>query len=284
MVDGLLLINKPKGYTSRDVVNIISKYYNSSKVGHTGTLDPNATGVLVVALGKALKIIDFLTMDDKEYKVRVKMGILTDTLDEDGNIIKEDNNYVLDKCLLDECLNSFLGKYNQEVPKYSAVKVNGKRLYEYAREGRDVTLPVREVNIKSISLLELNQDSFSFRVVVSKGTYIRSLVRDIGSRLNILCTMSDLVRIRQGKYKIEDCVSISCLDKVNVISIKDALSCYYQVVVDDFIADKVLNGRILENRYDVNKVVFVNKSGDVLAIYEVYKNDNSKVKPIKVFK
>ena len=151
-MDGIIVVNKPKGITSRDVVNKACKLLNTKKIGHTGTLDPIATGVLVLCVGKATKLVEVLTKNDKEYIATVKLGILTDTLDTDGTII-EKKQASLDKNELENVLKSFIGMYNQEVPIYSAVKINGKKLYEYAREKKEVTLPKRMVEIKDIKLL-----------------------------------------------------------------------------------------------------------------------------------
>lgn len=285
-MDGIILVNKDKDMTSRDVVNILSKKFNTRRIGHTGTLDPIATGVMGIAIGDGLKIVDFLINDTKEYIATVKLGISTDTLDITGNILEEVNKYTLSKDQLMEVLNSFLGKYFQEVPIYSAVKVNGKRLYEYARESINVELPKREIEVFNIELMDLNDDEFSFRVKVSKGTYIRSLIRDIGLKLNIPCCMKSLQRTIQGNFKIEDSYTLDEIkgDKYEVISIKESLVGYNFVELDSYIENKILNGRILENRYDTEKVVFINSSEEVLAIYGVYDKDNTKVKPIKVIK
>jgi len=285
-MNGIILVNKDKDMTSRDVVNILSKKFNTRRIGHTGTLDPIATGVMGIAIGDGLKIVDFLINDSKEYIATVKLGISTDTLDITGVVKEEKDKYNLDKEQLIETLNGFLGKTLQEVPIYSAVKVNGKRLYEYARENISVELPKREIEVFSIELIDLKDDEFSFKVMVSKGTYIRSLIRDIGKKLNIPCCMKTLQRTIQGNFKIEDSYTLDEIkrDKYKVISIKDALFGYNFVEVDSYIENKILNGRILDNRYDTEKVVFINSCEEVLAIYEVYDKDNSKIKPIKVIK
>jgi len=285
-MDGLLLINKEKNYTSRDIVNIISKVLNTKKVGHTGTLDPLATGVLVVAVGNALKVVDYLTNEKKEYIAVVKLGLETDTLDITGNIIKEDNNYIINEENIKNTLLSFLGKSLQEVPLYSAIRVNGKRLYEYARENIEVELPKREIEIFDIEFVSLEEDCFTFRVLVSKGTYIRSLIRDIGKKLNIPCSMKELKRTKQGIFKLEDSISLKDVENNNYkfIPIIDVLDNFEKIEVDDFLKNKILNGRILDNRYKSDKIVFVDKSNNVLAIYKVYDKDITKIKPIKVFK
>lgn len=283
-MNGFILVNKPKDYTSRDVVNVISKHFDLPKAGHAGTLDPLATGVLVVGVNNGVKLIDFLTDDTKEYFVEVKLGLLTDTLDITGNKIAEVHDYDVTYDKLEGILNSFIGKNLQEVPKYSAIRVNGKRLYHYARKKEEVILPKREIEIYNINLTSLNKDIFTFKVKVSKGTYIRSLVRDIGEKLNIPCTMVNLCRTKQGEYSLEDCASLNDLDNAKLISMKEALKDYFQVKVDNYLENKILNGRILENRYDKNPVVFVNKNDEVLAIYEKYSKDNNLIKPLKVFK
>ena len=176
-MNGIAIINKKQGLTSRDVVNQISKKLNIKKVGHTGTLDPLATGVLVVCIGKATKLVDVLTDFDKEYEAGVCLGIETDTLDITGNVLKVENVIKTEEEIINT-LNSFVGEYDQEVPIYSAVKINGKKLYEYARENIPVELPKRKVKIHNISLTsdviyKNNKVYFSFKVKVSKGTYIR---------------------------------------------------------------------------------------------------------------
>ena len=152
--NGILIVNKPKNYTSRDIVNIISKKFKTKKVGHTGTLDPIATGVLVICINKATKIVELLTSTDKEYIASFTIGTLTDTLDITGNIIKEQKS-IFNKSEIKEALNSMIGTYNQEVPIYSAVKINGKKLYEYARNNEEIKLPKHQVEIKELELLDI---------------------------------------------------------------------------------------------------------------------------------
>lgn len=285
-MNGILLVNKPKDMTSRDVVNILSKKFNTRKVGHTGTLDPIATGVLGVAINEGLKIVDFLINDTKEYIATARLGLSTDTLDVTGDVITTTEVPFINKEHLVEVLKSFLGKSIQEVPIYSALKVKGKRLYEYAREKRKVTLPKREIEIFDIELIELKKDAFTFRVRVSKGTYIRSLIRDIGLKLEIPCVMQELTRTKQGVFSLEESFTLEEIENDNYqfIPIKEALCDYKMIEVDDYIAKKISNGRILENRYDDEVIVFIDKNENVLALYKVYDRDNTKIKPIKVFK
>lgn len=203
-MNGILVVNKPAGYTSRDVVNLLNKKFETKKIGHTGTLDPLATGVLVVCLGKYTKLVDKITCYDKEYIATIKLGISTDTLDITGEVLEENKNVCVDNRILMNTLNSFLGRSMQEVPKYSAVKIHGKKLYEYARNGEEIDLPKREIEISEIELLENKLGEIKFRVVVSKGTYIRSLIRDICMKLDVLGTMSSLTRTRQGMFTLDD--------------------------------------------------------------------------------
>jgi len=281
-MDGIIVINKPKGITSREVVNKVCKLLNTKKVGHTGTLDPIATGVLVLCVGKATKLVETLTSNDKEYVATVKLGILTDTLDTDGTII-EKKQASLDKNELENVLKSFIGMYNQEVPIYSAVKINGKKLYEYAREKKEVMLPKRMVEIKDIKLLELNNNYYKFKVSVSKGTYIRSLIKDINKKLGILGVMSDLIRTRQGKFLINDSYSLEDMENnnYNVLTITDVLKDENCAIIDTLFK-KVKNGAIINNKYNTDMVTFIYKDS-VIAIYKTYDKDKNKMKPYKMF-
>lgn len=285
MNNGLLVIDKPSGYTSRDVVNIVSRFFNTRKVGHAGTLDPIATGVLVIAVNDGLKILEYLSEENKEYIATVKLGIATDTLDISGNILKQNDNYFVDQSKLKSVVESFKGKYLQEVPLYSSVRVNGKRLYKYAREKEKVILPKREVEIFDIELLEVTHDEFTFKATVSKGTYIRSLIRDIGEKINLLCTMKNLRRTKQGLFSLEDSISIQDIEnnRFKFISSKNLLNNYPKVQVDDELERKIINGAILDNIYEYEALVFENDK-ELLALYGIYQKDSSKIKPIKVFK
>lgn len=284
-MNGVLVVNKEKDYTSRDIVNIISKALKTKKVGHTGTLDPLATGVLVVTVGEATKISELLTSSFKEYIADIELGIETDTLDITGNILKEETVFKT-KEEIENILSSMIGSYDQEVPIYSAVKINGKKLYEYAREKEEVELPKRKVEVKQIELLNYRQKEdnvfFKMRCLVSKGTYIRSLVRDIATKLNTIGVMTDLIRTKQGKFNIEDAYTLEQIKqgKSHLIKIEDALDIDI-VEVDDYLKEKIQNGSILENRYPKDTVLF--KQNTALAIYKKYEKDPTKVKPWKMF-
>ena len=282
-MNGVIIVDKPSGVTSRDVVNVICKKFNTKKVGHTGTLDPIATGVLAICIGKATKLVEVLTSNDKEYIATVKLGILTDTLDTDGKVLKKQETFV-DKNELLNILNSFVGTYNQSVPIYSAVKINGKKLYEYAREGIEVKLPKRMVEIKNIELLEFSNDSYKFKVNVSKGTYIRSLIKDINDKLGVIGVMSDLRRTRQGKFIIDDSYTLEAVKNGNykILTITDVLKDDKCVIIDDTLYKVIKNGGIIKNDYKDEYVTFIYQD-DVVAIYKVYDKDKTKMKPYKMF-
>ena len=282
-MNGIIVVNKLSGITSRDVVNSVCKILRTKKVGHTGTLDPLADGVLVLCVGKATKLVDVITSNDKEYVATVKLGILTDTLDVDGKVL-EKRKCNINKEELSRALESFVGVHEQEVPIYSAVKINGKKLYEYARNGEKIVLPKREVNVKAIELLDLNNDSYSFKVTVSKGTYVRSLIKDINDKLGIIGVMSKLTRTRQGRFKIEESYSINDIEKGNykLITITDVLKCENCVIIDDNLYNVIKNGGLISNSYNKEMVTFL-YNGKAVAIYKVYDKDNTKMKPYKMF-
>ena len=267
---GIIVINKPKDLTSRDVVNIISKNLNIKKVGHNGTLDPLATGVLVICFGKYTKLNDLLTSHEKEYIAEVTLGLETDTLDITGKILNKNTPHITKEELI-KALKNFEKTYNQEVPKYSAVKVSGKKLYEYAREGKEVILPKKEVTIYQNELLSFTENKFTFKTKVSKGTYIRSLIRDILASLNETGTMSNLKRTKQGIFKLEDSYTLDDIKQGNfkVLKVKDILN-IPKIIAEDNLKKQIINGAKIKGTYP-NEVLFLDKEGNELAIYE--KND-----------
>ena len=284
-MNGIIVINKPKGFTSRDVVNVVGKKLETKKIGHTGTLDPLATGVLVLCVGNATKLVELLTSNDKEYIAEVTLGIETDTLDITGNILKEENVNV-DKIQIEETLKNMICEYEQEVPIYSAVKINGKKLYEYARNNEKVTLPKRTVDIKELSLIsdikyENNKIIFSIFCKVSKGTYIRSLVKDIASNLNTIGVMSELKRVKQGTFDINESYTIEDIKDGNfeLKTIEEVLSNLDSIEVDEKEEFKIKNGVVLPNIYNKEMVVFY-RNKKALAIYKA----TDDLKYLKVYK
>lgn len=279
-MNGIIIIDKEKNITSRDVVNKVSKILGTKKIGHTGTLDPLATGVLVLCVGRATKLVDLITGYDKEYIAEVCLGTLTDTLDVTGNVLKEKVTKISKK-EIENVLNSFMPGYEQEVPIYSAVKINGKKLYEYARNNEDVILPKRYIKINSIKLIsdivyENDKTYFSFITNVSKGTYIRSLINDIGKKLNTFGTMVELKRIKQGNFKIEDSTP---LDNIKIISLEEILKDYYKVEVDEELYKKISNGVKIKNEYNKDIVVFTHNT----KVIAIYKNEDNFLKAYKMF-
>lgn len=280
----VLLVNKDKDMTSRDVVNKLCKIFKTKKIGHTGTLDPIATGVLVIVMNEATKLCELLTSSYKEYIAEIKLGIKTDTKDITGEIIEKKDIKSIDKEAIIETLNSFLGDSYQEVPIYSAVKINGKKLYEYARNNEEVDLPKRKINVKNIQLLDYNDDIIKFKVVVSKGTYIRSLVEDIAKKLGTVGTMLSLQRTRQGDFKIEDSFTLSDIEKGNYkfLSLKDVLKDYKQIELNEKDYFKVKNGAILDKILEEDIIVYLYQQ-EVVGIYKTYEKDTTKIKPYKIF-
>ena len=289
-MNGILLVNKPKDYTSRDIVNIISKKLNTKKVGHTGTLDPIAEGVLVLCIGSSLKLVEILTNHDKEYIAELIVGYETDTLDITGSILKEKKINNLEKKQVKNVLKNFTGEIIQEVPKYSAVKVNGKKLYEYARNNIEVDLPKRKVNIYDIELFsdikkdEDNNFIFKIKCRVSRGTYIRSLIRDIGLSLGSYATMKSLIRTSLGDFNIKDSYTLEQIDnnEYELLDPIDVLS-FPKVIVDSNMENKIRNGMILDKFFNEDTAIILNKNNELLAIYKVKDNDKLLVKPWKMF-
>ena len=279
-MDGIVLVNKPSGYTSRDIVNICIKQLKTKKIGHTGTLDPLATGVLVLCVGKATKLVKLLSSDTKEYIAEITLGILTDTLDIEGNIIKEENvNFSKEEVI--NALNSLKGKYMQEVPIYSAVKVNGKKLYDYARNNINIELPKREVEIFDINLLddikyENGKVLFKIKCKVSKGTYIRALAYDIAKKLNTFGIMSSLIRTKQGNIDINICNSIEEIKDNNyaLLPINYILKDYFEVKMDENLYFKIKNGVSIKNIYNKDLIKFTYNNN----IIALYKNVNNELK------
>ena len=244
MHNGVLLIDKPAGFTSRDIVNQVGKIFHTKKVGHTGTLDPMATGVLILCVGSYTKLVDNLTSKNKEYIAVMQLGLLTDTLDTTGKTLKEESVNI-SKDQIYAAFKNFPREYNQEVPSYSAVKINGKKLYEYAREGVSVTLPKRIVNIYSLEILSIDNNEITFKTCVSKGTYIRSLIRDLGVSLKTYASMRSLRRVSQGEFTIDKCLKISDITENTSLLTLDDLFSYPHFSLNDTEYQKVLNGNKL---------------------------------------
>lgn len=285
--NGIIVIDKPRDYTSRDIVNIVSKTFHTKKVGHTGTLDPIATGVLVICINKATKLVELLSSLDKEYIADFEFGTLTDTLDNTGKIIS-DEHIKIEKSDMIKVLKSMIGNYEQVVPIYSAIKVNGRKLYEYARNGEQVILPIHNVEIYDLELINIsNENNKTYarvRCHVSKGTYIRSLGNDIAKHFNTNAIMTDLRRTKQGKFLIENAIKIEELnEKTKFISITESLENYDKIIANDNITNDIKNGRSISNIYDKDVVLFVDQNEEAMALYHIEEDINI-LKPWKMFK
>lgn len=265
-MNGFILVNKKKDMTSRDVVNYLTKILNTKKIGHTGTLDPFAEGILLVGVNKGLKVVKLLNYKDKEYIAKVKLGIKTDTLDMTGNILEEKKEE-LNKEELAQLLKSFIGEYSYEVPIYSAIKVNGKKLYEYARNNQKVELPIKNSYIYDIKLIDFKDNSFTFSVKVSNGTYIRALVRDISKKLNKLMTLEELTRIKVDNLLIENSYTLEDIKNNNfkLLKINDLLN-YKEVELSRDLEDKVLNGNKIKLDEKEDNILFI-KEKEEIAVY-----------------
>lgn len=244
MKDGILIIDKPKDFTSHDVVAKIRKIIGTKKVGHTGTLDPMATGVLVVCVGAATKLVEYFTAHDKVYEAKVKLGIKTDTADITGNIIKEMPSETLsviqeNKEKIEKVIKGFIGKQKQIPPMYSSIKVNGMKLYEYARKGIEVKIEPREVEIYDIYNISIDGDEISYTVHCSKGTYIRSLCEDIAEKLGTCGTMSYLRRVKTGDFSIEDAITLDEINEEKIYLMEKLFDNKIQVEKD---LNKLING------------------------------------------
>ncbi|MCM3769394.1 MULTISPECIES: tRNA pseudouridine(55) synthase TruB [Priestia] len=301
-MDGVLVLHKPAGLTSHDCVFKVRKLLRTKKVGHTGTLDPDVTGVLPICIGRATKIVEYLTGATKTYEGEVTLGFSTTTEDSSGEVVEEKK--VVDsfsRAQIEEVLSSMTGELQQVPPMYSAVKVKGKKLYEYARQGIEVERPVRNIHIYNFELLddrdifEGEQISFKFRVTCSKGTYVRTLAVMIGEALGYPSHMSYLQRTGSGQFSLEDCVTFEDIERAveeetineKLHSIEEALNHLPKLQISDTLAEKVKNGAVLPCTEDeeLKKEPFflmINSAGKCLAIYAQHPTKKHLMKPVKV--
>ena len=271
MKTGSLLIDKRIGVTSRQEVNFISKKLGIKKAGHIGTLDPFADGLLIVLLGSSTKISPFLETMDKEYIATLKLGKKIDSGDLTGNIIEEKEIPLLSKEKINEVLKTFLGKQSQIPPMYSALKVNGKELYKYAREGKEIERKTREIEIYSLDLISVEKDEIVFKAHVSKGTYIRTLGEDIASRLGTVGHLTKLTRTKIGPYSLEHAKQSENISEDDLIPIASMLSYMKSITLDEPNAKKALNGMSL--KLDAkDELILIKDINDVIAIYKKQSN------------
>lgn len=272
-MNGVLNIFKPKGMSSFDAVRVVKKIAGTGKVGHTGTLDPEATGVLPICIGRATKIIDYIMDSEKVYEVTLKLGIRTTTYDLEGEVLEErDPSHLTEEEILN-AINSFKGEYSQIPPMYSALKQNGVRLYELARKGIEVERKGRLVNIYNLEDIKINNPYISMKVTCSKGTYIRSLCYDIGEKLGVFATMTQLNRAKTSVFSQEKSININELTKENIndyiLSMEEALEKYDKIIVNKKYVKLLVNGvRVADGRFTKDKVIN-NK------LYRVYDDENN---------
>lgn len=278
-MNGVIVVNKPKGITSRDVVNKLVKVFGTKSIGHIGTLDPMATGVLVCLIGKYTKLGSIMVNHDKEYVATFKLNVLSDTLDSEGKVIKTDN-----KTISLEDMNGAIEHFNgitymQEVPIYSAVKVNGKKLYDYARSNEDVILPKKEVTIYKLELVSFEEE-VKIKCKVSKGTYIRALIRDICAYLGTYGIMTDLVRTKLGDYDKSDAYSLDDISngKYKLYSLEDIFNLDVRYINNDN-HKQIYNGNIVK---DKNSNYILYKDGDKAVAFYTRINEEE-LKPLIMF-
>lgn len=290
MLKGILNINKEKGISSAKVVSLVRRALDMKKVGHTGTLDLEASGVLPIVVGKATRVSEFMMTKDKVYETEIILGAKTDTLDAAGEFIAKSDKIVNKEEFL-QAMNTFRGEIEQIPPMYSALKVNGKKLYDLAREGIEIERKVRKVNIYDIKLLDFDFPKAIIRVTCSKGTYIRTLVDDIGEKLGTYAYVNELVRTRVGDFDIKDAINsedILNLEKSDIIEsmqpIDFALKDFDKIILNKNYLDNLVNGQVVEVEKNLDKTVRVYAGDDFVGLGKNY-SENSKnfLKMEKVF-
>lgn len=299
-MNGIINIQKEKGYTSHDVVAKLRGILKQKKIGHTGTLDPDATGVLPVCLGNATKVCDLLTDKDKTYEAVLKLGIRTDTQDMTGTILEEKEVETTEEAIV-QAVQSFAGEYAQVPPMYSALKVNGKKLYELAREGKVIERKPRQVVIHDIQIekIDLEKHEVTFSVSCSKGTYIRTLCEDIGEKLGCGGCMQSLVRTRAGQFALADSITLEQVEKLQnegileekILAVDTVFSEKESIIVTEEAMSLLKNGNPLKKQHlakvpeiltDAMQVRAYDNSGVFQAIYE-YSKKERRFRPVKMF-
>lgn len=250
-MDGVIVINKPKGYTAHDIVGILRKKLNIKQIGHAGTLDPNATGVLPILVGKATKISKYLIEHDKTYVAKLKLGEKRTTGDSEGEVVERMPVEQYDMEQVKTILSSFIGKQEQVPPIYSAIKVQGKKLYEYARAGQDVEIKKRNIELYNIELIDLENDEITFEVSCSKGTYIRTLCEDIAVKLGTVGYMKELNRTRVNDFTLNDTVKIDDdINNARIFTIEEIFKNSLNIILNDKELQAFLNGVKLEKKFN----------------------------------
>ena len=290
MLKGILNVNKEKGISSARVVSLVRRALNMKKVGHTGTLDLEASGVLPIVIGKATRVSDYMMTKDKVYETELILGAKTDTLDAAGEIIEKSDKEVTREEFL-QAMKTFKGEIDQIPPMYSALKVNGKKLYDLAREGIEIERKKRKVNIYDIELLDFAFPKATIRVTCSKGTYIRTLVDDIGEKLGSLAYVNELARVRVGDFDIKDAIKSEDLLEIpkedlikKLYPIDTALKDFDKIILDRKYLDNLVNGQIVEVDKNYGKIIRVYAGDDFIGLGNNFSQDGKNfLKMEKVF-
>ena len=273
-MDGFIIVNKPKNMTSHDVCNIMRRIMKTKKVGHSGTLDPLATGVLVIGVGKATKLLNYLENHDKTYVAEALFGVQTDSYDILGNILNENNVLNPTNQDIDNALSILKEQKTQIPPIYSAIKVDGKKLYDYAKNGEKVEILPRNINIYSLMRVsDIKDNRVKIEVSANKGFYVRSLINDLGLELNTYAVMSDLTRTVAGNYSIDVAQTLEEIEQngPKIYSIEDTFSTLKSINVNDYIAKLVKNGVVLDERqFTYNEMFKIYHNDKLIAIYEPF--------------
>lgn len=271
--DGILLINKPIDFTSRDVVNVIGRELKTKKVGHCGTLDPFASGLLLVGVNKGTKILQFLESESKTYLATLKLGETTSTLDTEGEIIDTKPISAHTKEEIIDILKSFLGKSMQIPPIYSAIKVKGKALYKYARNNEEVDIKEREIEIFDINFVSYVAPFLSFNISCSKGTYIRTLGSDIANKLGEIGYLIKLQRTNIGNFSLNNAIEINNITYDSVISIVKSLSFLETCVLDEKQSKDIKDGKVYESNSHNDLLLLIDEEENPIAVYKRFKDN-----------
>ncbi|ALM29331.1 MULTISPECIES: tRNA pseudouridine(55) synthase TruB [Bacillus] len=302
MQNGVLLLHKERGMTSHDCVFKVRKILHTKKVGHTGTLDPEVSGVLPICIGRATKIVEYLTDKSKTYDAEITIGFSTTTEDQTGEVVEEKKvSEPMSEDDIDAALKQFEGTIEQIPPMFSAVKIGGKKLYEYARQGIEIERPSREITIHHIErttpvTFENGKVSFRFTVLCSKGTYVRTLAVDIGKKLGFPAHMSHLIRIGSGDFTLDECITLDELREISekgtveehLVPIERALNHLPKWEINDTLASKVENGAVLPmpdefaHFAEEDRVAVFAPSGRCMAIYMKHPTKQNLMKPAKI--
>ena len=291
-ISGILVVDKPSGMTSHDVVSVIRKGTGFRRIGHTGTLDPRASGVLIILIGPAVRLSEYLTCDKKGYEAMIRFGSVSDTYDGDGNVIQTGAGIPQDEEEIMDVMADFVGDIVQVPPAYSAIKINGKKAYDLARKGQEVKLPERHIHVYSFDFIEYNPPELTADIICSSGTYVRSIAHDLGQKLGCGAYLYGLKRTMSGKFTLRDAVPLTVLKKAfedgnwyqYLIPAAEALNEYEEVMLDMETEADILHGRRIPAEPGEHQTLgkAVSEQGELIALLE-YVPETCEWKPKKVF-